>query len=433
MDDGESSSAADALVAVFESICLAQQAARGGEGSVSAATASAPSPQLPSPPSEEMGSASGSLGAPSMADAGSGAASSSASTAGEHVAGLGGSSSGPASVAASTQSLRPVEARLLVDSALVGYLVGRGGGTIKDTMARSGAGVRVLPKPELPPCACVGDEVVRVCGSAGAVGAALRLLAGQIKAHPLRLGSLPYAAPGSGHAPPLMLAQATHADLAYMHPSLGGYFAHAAAAPGAGGMVGAPVGSAGGFGSTQVEVTFRLLAPTSRTGNIIGKGGEHVRRVRQETGARIKVGAGPAASRRVSGSDQLGPAACWAGRRLLGFEGGLPSACFLRAPCGLNTACAASSPSASCTCAQAATPLYQPPLLWHGCHPALGPSTRAPRPCSSAGAPVPCACASLLPATFCNPFRLSCSRPVLPPGVRPRPRQRGARGGAHLN
>lgn len=163
LDDGESSSAADALVAVFESICLAQQAARGGEGSVSAATASAPSPQLPSPPSEEMGSASGSLGAPSMADAGSGAASSSASTAGEHVAGLGGSSSGPASVAASTQSLRPVEARLLVDSALVGYLVGRGGGTIKDTMARSGAGVRVLPKPELPPCACVGDEVVRVC------------------------------------------------------------------------------------------------------------------------------------------------------------------------------------------------------------------------------------------------------------------------------
>lgn len=198
-------------------------------------------------------------------------------------------------MAASTQSVRPVEARLLVDSALVGYLVGRGGSTIKDTMARSGAGVRVLPKPELPPCACVGDEVVRVCGSAGAVGAALRLLAGQVKNHPLRLGSLPYAAPGGGHAAPLMLAQATHADLAYMHPSLGGYFTHAAAVPGAGGMVGAPVGSAGGFGGSQVEVTFRLLAPVNRTGNIIGKGGEHVRRVRQETGARIKVGAGPLA------------------------------------------------------------------------------------------------------------------------------------------
>lgn len=240
-----------------------------------------------------MCSASGS-GAPSTADAGSGAGSSAASTAGEHSAALGtGGSSGPASVAASTQSLRPVEARLLVDSALVGYLVGRGGGTIKDTMARSGAGVRVLPKPELPPCACVGDEVVRVCGSAGAVGAALRLLADQIKAHPLRLGSLPYAGPGGGHGAPLMLAQATHADLAYIHPSLGGYFTHGAAAPGAGGMVGGPAGGAAGYGSTQVEVTFRLLAPMARTGNIIGKGGEHVRRVRQETGARIKVRAAP--------------------------------------------------------------------------------------------------------------------------------------------
>lgn len=313
--------AADALVGVFESICLAQQAARGGEGSLGAATAnSAPSPQqLPSPQSEELCSASGS-GTASMVDAvsagsGSGVGSSAASTAGEHAGGSvgvvvvgGDGSSGPASIAASTQSLRPVEARLLVDSCLVGYLVGRGGGTIKETMAKSGAGVRVLPKSDLPPCACVGDEVVRVCGSAGAVGAALRLLAQQIKAHPLKLGSLPYAAPpgapggGAVRSPPLMLAQATHADLAYMHPSLGGYFSAGAAAPGAGGLVGAPVGaggSPGGVGSfagTSVEVTFRLLAPVTRTGNIIGKGGDHVRRVRQETGARIKVGGGGSCS-----------------------------------------------------------------------------------------------------------------------------------------
>jgi hypothetical protein len=92
-----------------------------------------------------------------------------------------------------------------------------------------------------------------------------------------------------------MLAQATHADLAYMHPSLGGYFAAGAAAPGAGGMVGGPLGGAagpGGYSGTAVEVSFRLLAPVARTGNIIGKGGEHVKRVRQETGARIKVGRG---------------------------------------------------------------------------------------------------------------------------------------------
>ena len=174
----------------------------------------------------------------------------------------------------------------------MGYLVGRGGNTIKETMAKSGAGVRVLPKSDLPPCGCVGDEVVRACGSAGAVAAALRLLAGQIKAHPLRLGGLLYG--GTAGRPPLMLAQATHADLAYIHPSLGGYFAAGPAAPGVGGLMGGHMGHAahGGFSGTAVEVTFRMLAPVVRTGNIIGKGGEHVRRVRQETGARIKVRAG---------------------------------------------------------------------------------------------------------------------------------------------
>ncbi|PSC73232.1 KH domain-containing protein [Micractinium conductrix] len=320
--DDEGSAAADALVAVFESICSAHQAGRGGDGGSSRAvptsSLSAPSPPVASPRSDGVcsasacGSAGGSLpDAPSVPSA----AGSSASTHGDALmAPAGPLSSGPASIAASNGGVqqRPVEARLLVDSALVGYLVGRGGNTIKETMAKSGAGVRVLPKSDLPPCGCVGDEVVRACGSAGAVAAALRLLAGQIKAHPLRLGGLLYG--GTAGRPPLMLAQATHADLAYIHPSLGGYFAAGPAAPGVGGLMGGHMGHAahGGFSGTAVEVTFRMLAPVVRTGNIIGKGGEHVRRVRQETGARIKVfDPAPGSEERVvalsSSEDALSP------------------------------------------------------------------------------------------------------------------------------
>ena len=42
-------------------------------------------------------------------------------------------------------------------------------------------------------------------------------------------------------------------------------------------------------GGGVLETVFRLLAPAARAGNIIGRNGDHVRRIRAETGARIKV------------------------------------------------------------------------------------------------------------------------------------------------
>ena len=211
---------------------------------------------------------------------------------------------------------------MLVDSSLVGFLVGRGGATIKETMAKSGAAVRILSKAELPACASKGEEVIRVNGSAAAVQAALRLLAGQLKAHPPRSGGHRHPSGpdtaiihgssgggrgggggGAGHHQKQqqmltagMAAGGRHAmDPSYMqhqhqHPSAGAMASAGGGGGGGGGFYSA--GSGGGmpaFGGTPVEATFRLLAPVTRTGNIIGKGGEHVRRVRAETGARIKV------------------------------------------------------------------------------------------------------------------------------------------------
>lgn len=328
LDDEGSAAAADALCAVFESVCQLQQK----RAESLAAAAAAPLPKR-HPLSEEgssltdveigsggaLAAATGAaaadgdamVAAAAAAAGGSGMGSSCASVGGETLPGASGPSSRPSSIAGSSgsgmvaqggtaagapgSSSGGVEARLLVDSQLVGFLVGRGGGTIKDTIARSGAAVRILPKAQLPACACIGDEVVRVTGGMPEVLAALRLLAGQIKAHPLRLGALSHdvAPPGSSLAagpqlvgglqqpPPLMLAVATHPDAAFAHPGLGG-----------GGFMPGGAGLVAAFCGTAVEVTFRLLAPATRTGNIIGKGGEHVKRVRSETGARIKVRGG---------------------------------------------------------------------------------------------------------------------------------------------
>lgn len=76
----------------------------------------------------------------------------------------------------------PCGVRLLVDSSQIGYLVGKGGSTIKATVAQSGAAIRILPKAELPPCACVTDEIVLVSCSAGmdARGKVAGLLGGPV-------------------------------------------------------------------------------------------------------------------------------------------------------------------------------------------------------------------------------------------------------------
>jgi hypothetical protein len=47
----------------------------------------------------------------------------------------------------------------------------------------------------------------------------------------------------------------------------------------------------GGLGGAPApgDVVFRLLCPNARTGSVIGKGGEVIKQLREDTGARIKV------------------------------------------------------------------------------------------------------------------------------------------------
>ena len=91
------------------------------------------------------------------------------------------------------------EARLLVDAASVGALLGRRGAAIQALRLGTGACVRVLPAKELPAVAAPGDELVRIGGPPAAVAAALARVAATLRATPPRRVGGGTSRP---HAPP---------------------------------------------------------------------------------------------------------------------------------------------------------------------------------------------------------------------------------------
>ena len=143
----------------------------------------------------------------------------------------------------------PVAARLLVPSSQIGCLLGKGGAIITQMRLDTGAGIRVLPRDQVPGCALPTDEVVQVVGEIPVVRKTLELISIRLRANPVRVPP---------HAPP----------------------------PGPMQHMG---GAAGRGGGEAVEVVFRLLCPGAKMGAVIGYGGGIIQSVRDETGARIKI------------------------------------------------------------------------------------------------------------------------------------------------
>ena len=158
--------------------------------------------------------------------------------------------------------------RILVDTSQVGFLVGKSGSAIKQLMEETGAYMKVLPKAELPGCAWISDEVVLVSGRHREVCDALRIVARKLESHPPRSSN--------SRRTPMLLAHASIGDASVLSPPSQALYNRLAA-------------STGMMAGTMVETVFRLLAPKLRVGNIIGRNGEHVQRIRSETGAKIKV------------------------------------------------------------------------------------------------------------------------------------------------
>ncbi|KAL6783843.1 hypothetical protein ACKKBG_A03750 [Auxenochlorella protothecoides x Auxenochlorella symbiontica] len=168
-----------------------------------------------------------------------------------------------AAAAAITAGDKPSDSplRLLVPGAHIGQLLGKGGATIAAIRRDSGADIKILPRGELPPAARVSDELVTVRGL-GAAAALARIAC--------ELAAVGAAAPARTGVAAAVDAQLV-GRLGHAHESFSRGLTEA----------GAPGGA--------LETALRLLVPAEAVGGLVGRGGEHIERVRRETGATVRV------------------------------------------------------------------------------------------------------------------------------------------------
>ncbi|KAH7445553.1 hypothetical protein KP509_01G014300 [Ceratopteris richardii] len=206
---------------------------------------------------------------------------------------------------------QPVSFRLLVPKDYVGCLLGKGGRIIEQMRKHIGAQIKILPKDQRAPSAPVYD-LVQVSGKVSLVNKALLEISTRLYENMSRGNSHRSAGASRGPDSTMLPKSAVGADEFY---SPEGYLhegAYATAIPGdpvngvgymharayadmnmkhasnfplsASGACGAAVA-----GDAEEEFMIRLLCPNSRIGNIIGKGGNAINKVRDDTGAKIKI------------------------------------------------------------------------------------------------------------------------------------------------
>ncbi|XP_057434838.1 KH domain-containing protein HEN4-like [Lotus japonicus] len=174
--------------------------------------------------------------------------------------------------------------RLLILSNQVGCLLGKGGSVIKKMSAESGAQIRILPKDKLPVCASASDEIVQITGGVEVVRKALQSVSLQLLENPPRDHeslSTNFTGPSSHSSSKIpshnrsFAAGPTDTSVFHSAPSLISKFHEGAIH--------------GRMRPSQEMLTFRLLCPAEKVGNLIGKGGAIIKSVQQETASEIKV------------------------------------------------------------------------------------------------------------------------------------------------
>ncbi|MCO5612669.1 hypothetical protein L7F22_066938 [Adiantum nelumboides] len=192
--------------------------------------------------------------------------------------------------------------RLLVPNSQVGCLLGKGGRVIEQMREDTKTRIRILPRDQLPLCSLPFDEILQIVGDASAVKKAVRVVAQRLHENPahehIQFASLapPRAASGRPLSPVDMdihsrniMDARRHADVhnqrhfasfADLDTSNSG---HSRDIHG-----GAPDISWMARGSKD-ELVFRLLCPNDKIGGIIGRGGNVIRSLQEDTGVRIKV------------------------------------------------------------------------------------------------------------------------------------------------
>jgi poly(rC)-binding protein 2/3/4 len=228
--------------------------------------------------------------------------------------------------------------RLLVPQSQTGCLIGKGGVIINEMRTETGAQIRVCNKDQLPACALVGDDMVQITGESSAVLRAFHLVLTKLRATPPReplsgqpiglagqqmtsaypvAGSKrpldmmqPYAPPGQYGVPPQYMGGAGQfappppymggaypGQEAPMYPGqapppyMGGAYPgqEASMYPGQAPHAAAPAPFRAPTASAGAQVVFRVLCPGNRTGSVIGRSGDTIKALREQSGAKIKM------------------------------------------------------------------------------------------------------------------------------------------------
>ncbi|CAO2209311.1 unnamed protein product [Urochloa humidicola] len=160
----------------------------------------------------------------------------------------------------------PVSLRLLVLYSQAGWLVGKGGSVIKQMSVDNGCDIRVS-KDNLPSCALSNDRLCQINGEVDSVRKGLNAVAELLLAHPPKETDV-VAGPSQANGP---------FDIIDRQPNVAPFPI-------------VPEAPIHGHASVPIEpLSFRLLCSKDKVGSVIGKGGNTVKTIQNDTGCEIKV------------------------------------------------------------------------------------------------------------------------------------------------
>lgn len=192
----------------------------------------------------------------------------------------------------------PVSLRLLVLYSQAGWLLGKGGSMVKQMSADNGCEIRVS-KDMLPSCATSNDRLCQITGDIGSVRKGLNAVAELLLAHPPKKTDIVAGVHSSGsssrslfsHSDGFPSGMQANYHIPLQGPSqANGPFDITDLQPNIAPFPIVPEAQIHGQAAAPIEsLSFRLLCPKDKVGSIIGKGGNIVKTIQNDTGCEIKV------------------------------------------------------------------------------------------------------------------------------------------------
>ena len=161
------------------------------------------------------------------------------------------------------------ELNLLVPNTQAGGIIGKGGATLTDIRTRSQAQVQMKRSEEMPHGSL--DRLITISGESSRCQQAQQLITDM-------LVNIPVRSPAQGQSPRGGGAM----GMMGMGGGMGGGM-------GMGGMGMGGMGMGGMGGGMGMKFPKQLFVPDAGVGRVIGKGGSHLRSVRERTGALVVV------------------------------------------------------------------------------------------------------------------------------------------------